>query len=122
MIEEAIVDVSEERFLGYLSQLKSVNFDNLEGTFREKIKTKYGKNKLITRARENLDYLDSSAVSQTELINRVVVALLKNDNPGTVEKLSQYINRKHLLREEAKVKLAKGQQSAITNLYNIFTV
>lgn len=38
-----------------------------------------------------------------------------------MEKLSKFLSRTHLLREEAKVKLSKGKLAAVANLYELFT-
>lgn len=38
-----------------------------------------------------------------------------------VDRLAPFISRKHLVREEAKVKLSKGLLNEITNLYEIMT-
>lgn len=106
----------------YLSELKSVNYDNLDTTFREKIKDKYGKNKFISRAHDSLPYLDSSKISQNELINRIIISLFKMDGKDTVDQLSQFISKKYLIREEAKVKLGRGKQNEVKNLYDILPV
>jgi hypothetical protein len=106
----------------YISELKSVNYENLEQTYRESIREKYGKNKHINKYREPLNYLDSSRISQAELINKVILSLLKKGGDGTISALEKYINRKHLLREDAKVKLARGKQNDILNIYELFTV
>ena len=39
-----------------------------------------------------------------------------------ISALEKYISRKYLLREDAKVKLAKGKQQDILNIYELFTV
>lgn len=49
LIEEALFDSSLERFVDYLSGLKSVNYDNLDNRFREEIKAKYGRNRMIEK-------------------------------------------------------------------------
>ena len=48
---------------------------------------------------------------------------MRNGNVGTVEELSKYISRRYLLLEEARVKLARGQQKTIaSSLHDLFTV
>ena len=39
-----------------------------------------------------------------------------------ISALEKYISRKHLMREDAKVKLAKGKQKDILNIYEMFTI
>jgi hypothetical protein len=91
------VDSDLDRFTFYLSNLKTVEYDNLDYTFREQIKDHYGKNKFLNKYHEPLSYLDASRISQTELINRTVTTLFKKDYPNLVDKLAPFISRKHLL-------------------------
>ena len=61
-------------------------------------------------------------MSQAELINRVILCLLKQGGDGIIAALEKYISRKHLIREDVKAKLAKGKQKDILNIYEMFTV
>ena len=78
LLSESIFDCNIEVFLDYLSNIRSSNYENLSPEYKEKIKEKYGKNKLIGKSHESLSYLDSSRVSQGELIGKLVHGLLRN--------------------------------------------
>lgn len=56
------------------------------------------------------------------MINKIVRGLLRAGNDGVISALEKYINRKYLMREDAKVKLSKGKQKDILNIYELFTV
>lgn len=65
--------------------------------------------------------MESSRINQSEIINRTIVSLFKANNPETLELLAPFLNRKHLIKEQAKAKLSIGHQKDIPKLYEIFT-
>lgn len=85
-------------FIGYLNKLKSFTFDNFDHAFKKERVNEFGKNKYMREMYGNLTYLDSSRVSQSDIISRTVISLFKNGVDGTVEKLSPYINKKYLIK------------------------
>ena len=83
-----------ERFVEYLSVLKSSTYEHLSGEHKASIKEKHGKNKFMSQSRDALDYLDSSRVPQGQLISRVVYGLLwasEGDGSAVVGRLLPFV-------------------------------
>ena len=70
---------------------------------------------------QKLTFLDSSRFNQPDLINKTITCLFKQGQADVLQRLSPYISRNYLIKEEAKVKLSKGLQKEITNLYEVLT-
>jgi hypothetical protein len=84
LLGEAMVNSDQDLFLTYLTGLKSFEYENLDTKFKTEKREQYGRNKYANRAFATLDFLESSRLSQSEIISKTVVSLFKNGNEGTL--------------------------------------
>lgn len=121
LIDEASVNSDIKLFVEYLRNIKSVNYENFDTNFKTAKKEENGRNKYLNKSYPALPFLESSRINQSEIINRTIVSLFKANNGDTLESLAPFLNRKHLIKEQAKAKLSLGHQKEVTKLYEIFT-
>lgn len=99
LIDEANVNSDIKLFVEYLKSLKSVNYENFDNNFKTAKKEENGRNKYLNKSYPSIPFLESSRVSQSEIINKTIVSLFKNNNRETLEILTPYLNRKFLIKE-----------------------
>lgn len=78
LIDEANANSDINLFIEYLKNIKSVNYENFENTFKSVKKEEFGRNKYLNKSYPALPFLESSRVNQSEIINRNIVSLFKN--------------------------------------------
>jgi hypothetical protein len=121
LIDEVDVNSDQDFFIAYLKSLKSFEYENLDAKFKTEQRELYGRNKYARKVFAPLDFLESPRASQADIINKTVVSLFKASNPDTLEALTPYLNRKFLVKEQAKVRLSQGFQKDVPNIHEIFT-